>query len=362
MSLKPRPLRILMATPLGFRGRGGIDRQNDFIIERVNNCPELDIKVERIVTRGNGSIVWSPIFLIFGLIQLTVAAWRKDVDLLHICLALKGSLYRKLIISALSRICKVPYLIHVHGAGLEEFWPSRGRYLRNATDRMFNESAAIIVLNSIWFKFISDRLPTCKSKVYLLPNATPAVPARPYRPTNTPVQISFLGELGLRKGAPQLVGALAMLTNCGNWTSTIAGNGDVEGVRRKVQELGLANRVDVPGWLSSIQTAELLRQTDIFVLPSFNEILPMSILEAFSYGIPVVATPVGAIPDAIRNGHNGLLVPPGDVEALANALKCLIDSPNLRRRLGAAARYDHQARFELRAYVDRLIEIWRDVT
>jgi glycosyltransferase involved in cell wall biosynthesis len=362
MSDKAKLLRVLIATPLGFRGRGGIDRQNDFIIERVNNSSEFHIRVERLVTRGNGSIIWSPIFLIVGVIQLTIAACRRDVDLLHISLALKGSLYRKLIVAAFSRICKVPYLIHVHGAGLEEFWPSRGHLLRNATDNMFNESAAIIVLNSFWLKFISNRLPECKNKIYLLPNATPAVPAGPDRSADAPVQISFLGELGRRKGTPQLVAALAMLTSCLDWKTTIAGDGDIEGTRHEVQALNLANRVDIPGWLNSVQVAELLRRTDVLVLPSFDEILPMSILEAFSYGIPVVTTPVGAIPDAVQNGRNGLLVPPGDVGALANALKCLIDNPDMRRRLGAAARQDHQARFEVGAYVDRLIEIWREVT
>ncbi len=117
--------------------------------------------------------------------------------------------------------------------------------------------------------------------------------------------------------------------------------------------------VDVPGWLNSAAADNLLRRTDILVLPSFAENLPMVILEAFAHGVPVVSTPVGAIAEVIDDGRNGLLVPAGDVAALAGALKKLLDNPELRRSLGQAARRDHAERYEIGPYVTQLAGIWQ---
>ena len=85
----------------------------------------------------------------------------------------------------------------------------------------------------------------------------------------------------------------------------------------------------------------------------------MAIIEAFAAGVAVVATPVGAIPEVIQNGQNGILVPTGDSEALAGALELLIADPSLRRRLGNNARSDHAKRYEMRSYIAALIDIWR---
>jgi glycosyltransferase involved in cell wall biosynthesis len=133
----------------------------------------------------------------------------------------------------------------------------------------------------------------------------------------------------------------------------------VTGTREMLCRVQMADRVSVPGWLGPAATADLLRQTDVLVQPSFIDNLPMTILEAFAQGVPVVATPVGVVPDVIVPNVNGLLVPAGDVRALADALARLIDDPALRQRLGAAARRDHAARYEMNGYISRLAEIWR---
>ncbi|BAL79461.1 glycosyl transferase [Bradyrhizobium cosmicum] len=126
-----------------------------------------------------------------------------------------------------------------------------------------------------------------------------------------------------------------------------------------MEQLGIADRVKVPGWLDAEATKRVLRGSDVFVLPSFAENLPMSILEAFAYGLAVVATPVGAVADVIIDGTNGLLVPTGDVDALASALRRLIVDHRLRVALGVAAKADHASKYEIGVYVPRLIEIWR---
>jgi glycosyltransferase involved in cell wall biosynthesis len=360
--MSAKRLRILLVTPLGFRGHGGIDRLNDLIVDEVTRSESANLEVMRLVTRGNGALIWAPFFLLGSLGRLWVAARRKQVDLLHIAVALRGSLYRKLILSRWARFCGVPYVLHEHGAGFDEIWPSLPHFLAAATDRMFRESVAIVVLDNNWAKFISRRLPTCAGKITVIPNGTPSVPAVQHRPQNDAVQITFLGELGHRKGTPQLVEALGAIAKRNDWVATIAGNRDIEPTKKRLRELGIADRVSVPGWLSPALTADLLYRTDIFVLPTFREVLPISILEAMSYGIAIVTTPVNSIPDAIENNKTGLLVPPGDVPALANALTKLISDPDARRRFGAAARKKHANQFEIKICVARIIELWQRVS
>jgi glycosyltransferase involved in cell wall biosynthesis len=352
-------LRIFIATPLGLGGRGGIDRLNDSIIDAIEAAPELNVRVLRLVTRGQGNLLAALLVFAGSLVRFWRAGRRREVDLLHIHLASRGSTYRKLVLGAMARRLRVPYVVHLHGALFDRFWAGAGSGLGSAIDRLFTGSAAIVVLGGYWARFVSDRLPGQAHKIIILPNAT-----RPNNFDRKPwqagrVQISFLGELGARKGTPQLIEALGKLAYRTDWAATIAGNGDIERSRDHARRLGIADRVNVPGWLDEAATEKMLHQSDIFVLPSSAENLPMAILEAFACGIAVVATPVGAVPEVIKHERNGLLVPVGNVDALANALRRLIDDPQLRKNLGETARRNHAERYEIGGYITRLTEIWR---
>jgi len=100
-----------------------------------------------------------------------------------------------------------------------------------------------------------------------------------------------------------------------------------------------------------------LRKASAYVLPSYNEGLPMSILEAMAAGLPVISTPIGGIPEAITDNVEGLLVQPGDVEALAQALRRILRDPIFARTMGAAARNKVASQFDARVIVPRVEEI-----
>jgi glycosyltransferase involved in cell wall biosynthesis len=149
-------------------------------------------------------------------------------------------------------------------------------------------------------------------------------------------EIPFTRILGTPVSITSINSVLTLLQSwtCAEWTATVADTGRVEESRAQVRSLGIGARVSIPGWFDYTAVNELLCRTDILVLPSFAEKLPMVILEAFALGIPVISTPVEAISEVIDDGRSGLLVPAGDVSALAHALKRLIEDSDLRRRLG----------------------------
>jgi glycosyltransferase involved in cell wall biosynthesis len=359
--LRDRKLRVVIATPFGAQQRGGIDRLVDLIVGAIESKPDGDILVSRLVTRGTGKLVWAPFVFARALVQFYIAARRGDVDLLHINLAAGGSAYRKAFLARLAQHLGVPYVVHLHGSRFDKFWPSLGAISRRMLVPFFNDSGGVIVLGQYWAQFVADHIPTARQKIIILPNATaPAKSAREAAKDGR-VQVSFLGELGPRKGTPQLLDALGQLAGRRDWHATIAGNGQLQQMRLQAQKLGISDRVDIPGLLNASEVDAVLRRTDIFVLPSFAENLPMSILEAFAYGIPVIATPVGAVTEVVTHERNGLVVPTGDVSALGSALRRLIEDEELRRTMGAAAQRDHAGRYEIGGYVSRLMAIWRRV-
>jgi glycosyltransferase involved in cell wall biosynthesis len=149
----------------------------------------------------------------------------------------------------------------------------------------------------------------------------------------------FLGLLGNRKGIFDLLPAFKQASEeMPNLRLRIGGNGDVDATRVCVRTLGLENSVCLLGWISGSVKDQELHRADIFVLPSYNEGLPMSVLEAMAWGLPVVTTPVGGIPELIENRVDGLLVRPGDIGDLREALVSLAADRALRHRLGCNAR------------------------
>jgi len=121
----------------------------------------------------------------------------------------------------------------------------------------------------------------------------------------------------------------------------LCGTGPYEGeLRRQVREAGLDEQVEFAGLIAYDEIPRQLRQSDVFVLPSLQEGLPLSLLEAMASGLPVVATAVGGIPGVVKDGVNGLLVPAAAPAALRDALVRLLANPALRQRLGTAARRD----------------------
>jgi glycosyltransferase involved in cell wall biosynthesis len=291
-------------------------------------------------------------------VRFARAAVSGKVDVLHLCVSVYTSAYRKIILGELSRLFGIPYIVHLHGGGFDDWWLRlgvRGRLI----DRLFLNSSAIVVLGEYWAEVVRRKL-AAAPHIIILPNATPRPTATERSASGSEVHISFVGEVGTRKGAPQLVEALGRLAERQDWRATIAGNGDIHKTSARLREMGIDHRVSLPGWLGPSAVADLFEETDIFVLPSFWENLPMSLLEAMSHGLAVISTPSGCVAEVIEHQVNGIIVPFGDVGALHAAIVRLIENPALRERLGNAARKTHRERYEIERYCARMAEIWRD--
>jgi glycosyltransferase involved in cell wall biosynthesis len=308
-------------------------------------------------TRGLGHIALSPFYLGAFLLRMLALHAAGRLDLVHINLSSAGSTYRKLQVARLCRVLGVPYVIHLHSGGYPRFWKDDGSRLSRAIQQLFARAQRIVVLGETWRRFVASRVPEAADRIVVIPNAA-AKPTLPHRGGGDKVHILFLGRISDMKGVPQLGEALHRMRDIPDWRATIAGDGAVQAACAKAAELGLADRVEFPGWVGGDGVARLIASADILVLPSFIENLPLSIIEGMAAGLAVVATPVGAVEDIIADGETGLLVQPGDVDGLTAALRRLVGDGALRARLGAAACAFHRARLDLGPFAEAIVDVW----
>lgn len=350
-------VHVVIATPLGEAGKGGVDRIMDVVRSYDRSHPDVDVALRFVTTRGPGAILFSPFYLLAALVRFSWLRLTGRADVLHVNLGQRGSALRKLILCAWARRIGAPYVLHLHGAEFHHYWDAAGPRLSARLHALFASAASVVVLGEPWRRFVADRLPHVPIEV--VPNAAyaPAAVQRQARP-GAPVHILFLGEMGPRKGVPELVEALRTLDAQQPWRATLAGNGAVAQTRAEIERLDLGDKVRVTGWVGPAEVEALLSEADVLVLPSHHENLPMSVIEAMAYGLAVVTTPVGAVEDVIQTEVTGLLCPPGDPVRLAQALRRVVDDAALRARLGQAAKALHRARLDVPPYVARLRAIW----
>ncbi len=347
------PLRVLVVTPLGEGGAGGIDRVVDQL--RVVDVQRPNVRLRFAVSRG-ANILGSLYNLPFAAAQIVIGALTRQVDVVHLNLASNSSAYRKFLLSCACRTVGLPYVIHLHGGGFDKFWWALPPAGKRAIDSFFRHAGAIIVLGETSRDMVVGHLPEVAESIFIVPNAT----QRRSKATGsgpTP-NVLFLGRLGKNKGVPDLLQALARLPAGVACTATLAGDGDVEVTMQQARALGLSERVSIPGWVGPGEVERLIDKADILVLPSYEENLPMSVIEGMAAGLAVIATPVGATEDVIKHEVTGLLVTPGHIAGIQSALERLLRDANLREKLGRAAQEFHHERLDVAGYIDRLSRPW----
>lgn len=280
-----------------------------------------------------------------------------EVDLVHLHVAERGSFFRKAIIARKAKRAGIPVVLHHHAAEFEEFYSaldSRGKdYVRETL-----ESVDVnLVLSESVRKVMLGHFPNAQFQV--LYNAVPSQPINPYDTCSA--DIVFMGRIGNRKGTYDLLRAFAQALPAlpGNCRLVLCGDGEGEKADDLISELGLRDRAERRGWVGPTERADVLRHAGLYVLPSYNEGLPMSILEALSYGVPVISTNIAAIPEVVRPGKTGTLVVPGDIDVLASEIERLMGDAALRSEMSENGYGLISRSFSLGPHIERLKDVWR---
>ena len=172
-------------------------------------------------------------------------------------------------------------------------------------------------------------------------------------------RLLFVGRLSVVKGLPVLLDAFALLKpDYIGLTLTLAGDGpDRARLEQRAKDLGLADQIQFLGYQTQAQVRELLKETDVFVMASLAEGVPVVLMEAMASGVSVVATAVAGVRELVEDGISGFLISPGDAQSLAERTEALLEDPALRQRFGKAGRAEVEAEFNIATEARRLVQI-----
>lgn len=254
---------------------------------------------------------------------------HPDISIVHIHTASNASFRRKMHFARLAKRMDRKVVMHIHGGGFADFLATDPEGI--VAD--LNGLDAVICLSRHWADILKG---AGVERVFVLPNPVPEPKYVEVIPDGK-VHFIFLGLLHHEKGVNELLQAAA--DNRERWKGKlmihVAGTGPAQtDMRGFIDRHSLSELVKLDGWVEGASKDRLFSCADVLLLPSYVEAMPVAILEAMSYGLPVIATPVGSIPTMVHDGENGILIPAADSKALADAIDRLLDNPSLRRQMG----------------------------
>lgn len=304
-------------------------------------------------TTASGTKLNGAFAFLFTWLKLIEACILRRVDLVHLHMASRGSCLRKSLLAITCWILRIPFVIHLHGAEFRKFYGDELSVLGRFWVRLvFNHAARVIALSVAWQKWLETTLDL--TNVTVVFNGVHSLDA-PNEQRTIPT-VLFLGRVSQRKGANELITAMRnVIQQVPGAVLEIGGDGDLDTYRKLAA--GLPS-VHFLGWVDDTGRAAALSRATVYCLPSWNEGLPMSVLEAMSAGLPVISTPVGGIPEAVEEGVTGLLVQPGDVEGLSEAICQLLLDPEKAKSMGKIGQARHREKFSTEAMGQGCLEVY----
>ncbi len=350
---------IYIACPLGTVG-GGMFKVADYLIQAQASAPAPQFaQLRALDTRGPGSPLQSIAVLGGALVRIATGRLSGRLAGVHVNMAERLSVFRKGAIIVACRALGVPVVLHLHAAQLPQSYSKLPALLRAATRWVFSLATSVLVLGETARRFTVDVMRVPAGQVEVVFNGVPEPREhRSARAAGDLQNILFLGNLSERKGVSDLLAALASPGfNRSALAVTLAGGGDVRRYESQARALGLERLVQFTGWCEQAQVGALLAQADVLVLPSYDEGLPLVILEALASRVAVVCTPVGEIGSVLTHDVDVCLVQPGDVAGLAAALERVLHEPGLAGRLAGNGRALYEQQFSMNRFFAHIAKI-----
>lgn len=351
--VQSKTINVLMIGP-DTNVKGGISSVEKLILKYIPK----NINYIFIPTMKEGSNLYKIFVFFIAIIKIIFTLGFKEVDIVHINLSKKGSIFRKSIVSTIAVLLNKKYIIHAHSSELGHFYNNQKKLLQYILDFMLTRSNCLIALSNRWKDFYRDICHVDESKITVLPNPV-EIPKKNEKSISTKVRFIYLGIMNENKGALRVLEAIKRLPDNlkEQLRITLAGNGEIEKVRNFVTDNSLDRYVTVLSWVNEEKRKELLLNSDVFILPSRNEGLPMAMLEAMAYSLPIIISPVGGIPEFVKDGHNGFLANPGDISSIENSIVKLLENMELRLEMGKNARRTVEA-LDVRIYMKKLSDLY----
>ena len=339
-----------MATVIDDIARSSLAREVELVLfDTGKRTPEGRSLIQAVIAR----------FLLWLTWWRTLSPAHHTVAHIHTCSGLSFFLDGAYVM--LARLRGVPVVLHVHGGRFDTFLDGLPSHVLRIARFIALRAARVVVLSSEWEQKLATRLPG--SRLAVIENGVAEPPLVEASKIKGEIIVLFLGNLSQLKGVWDLV-ACAKAMPPGVRLALVGGEEDpgiAEALREHLAREGLEDRVKLVGPAVGEAKIRWLRSADIFVLPSYAEGVPISMLEAAAVGLSLIVTPVGGIPSVLSDGEHAIFVQPGDRDALANAIIRLVDAPALRTKLGAAARKHVLERYGIETTARKYLDLYREL-
>ncbi len=308
------------------------------------------------------------------LLRYFVIIWKTGFNLMnyrpnlvYLTLTSKGKgFYKDTVIIIIAKVLRAKMVYHFHNKGVST---RQHKWLDNFLNKIVFNNVDVILLSEHLYPDIQTYVP--KNRVHICPNGIPEISQsskfKVQSDTNKPVEILFLSNLIESKGVFVLLEACKILKEKGVLLhcTYVGGRGDISPAQLKqnIEKYGLEEVVEYAGKKYGTDKTEVFSKADIFALPTFysNECFPLVLLEAMQFSLPIVSTFEGGIPDVIKEGETGFLVPQNDAITLAEKLELLIKDPGLRKEMGEMGRNKYEAEFTLAVFEKRFKSILQEL-
>lgn len=312
-----------------------------------------------IATHRNGSKTRKVIYMLRGMLSFLLHL--PFCNIVHIHTSEPPSAMRKLVFMRLAKLAGKKTIVHFHA--FDTASTIDGRH-RDVYRKLFSLADRVIVLSNMWKKSVCATFDIA-DKVRVLHNPCPVVnpaPAEDSNADNTRKSILSAGVINDRKGYRDLIRAFAMIArHYPGWQLVFAGSGEIDTAKALAAELGIGDRVSFTGWVSGADKDRVFREATIFCLPSYAEGFPMAVLEAWAYGLPVITTPVGGLPEIVTDGLDAILFQPGDCNTLAVQIERLISNSELRKKIALASKNFAIDTFNIKTIARQLVCIYDEL-
>jgi glycosyltransferase involved in cell wall biosynthesis len=361
--------RVLFIVPMPppFAGVGQLskdlidsDLQTEFDLEVLDLSKRRGIRVQTFKIETY-SLFFA--FLVWTRLVAKLISFRPQVT--YIASSYDFSYLRNVMLMLTAKLFGTKVVCHFHGRRSGPLFQPRRAIIETLLRLTAHSFDKIIFLSEGLKESLAPTFGAAKAEV--IPNfVDPGNFRPPVGLTARPARLIFVGRLSDDKGIFDLIEAAALLYREGRlFFVDLLGVGETEEEEQIVHEFvdqsGVKDIVLFHGVKTDRAKADLLAAATVFVLPSKLEIFPVALLEAYASGLPVVCSSVGAIPEIVREGENGLLIEPGDPVALAHQIRRILDDEQLRQAMGSANRLAAETLYRKELAVRKLSEIIRSV-
>ena len=332
--------------------RGGITS----VVKAYENSPLWDkFHCKWIETHRDGEAFTKLSYLLKGFLQFLLCV--PFYDIIHIHTSEPPSALRKVLFMAVSKLLGKKVIVHFHSFSVDTTIKSK---YQNVYRYLFGKADVVLVLSKYWQDELCRTFEFKDNKVKVLYNpCTTEVSSKVYPKRK---QILYAGTVNARKGYADMIKAFAQIADrYPDWSIVFAGNGEIEEGKALASRLSIAKQTVFLGWVRGEEKDKAFKEASIFCLPSYAEGFPMGVLDAWAYGLPVITTPVGGIPDIAIDGKNCLLFNPGDVDNLAKLMDKMMSSVELRKLVASESNELAKGIFSVEKVTERLGNIYQNL-